>query len=126
MINVTITGNVYDEDILTNCYYDVYYARQNILVTNLQTELNQFNFNIGDSLHLTQNGDLKENDIILIRFNKSNNIFNYQDKFCSTAFIYNNESLIVRNIQLKNLNLPNCNFNLENEVINKEIYLNIN
>ena len=26
MINITITGNVYDEDILTNCYYDVYYV----------------------------------------------------------------------------------------------------
>ena len=126
MINVTITGNVYEEDTLTNCYYDVYYVRHNILVANLQTELNQFNFNIGDSLHLTQNGDLKENDIILIRFNKSNNIFNYRDKFCSTAIIYNNESLIIRNIQLKNLSLPNCNFNLENELINKEIYLNVN
>lgn len=125
MINVTITGNTYDNEILTDCFYDIYYVRQNILVENLKTELNQFNFNIGDSLHLTQNGDLKENDIILIRFNKSSNLLNYQDKFCSTAIIYNNESLIVRNIQLKNLNLPNCNFNLENEVINKEIYLNI-
>ena len=55
MINVTLTGNVYDEnENLIDCYYDVYYKRQNILVTGLRTELNQYNFNIGSIEHLTQ------------------------------------------------------------------------
>ncbi len=126
MINITLTGNVYDENSnLIDCYYDVYYKRQNILVTGLKSELNQYNFNVGDSFHLTQNGDFKENDIILIRFNTSSNIFDYSQKFSSISVIYNNESTIVKDVQLKNIQFPECKFEIFEGTINNQITINV-
>ena len=126
MINVTLTGNVFDEnENLINCYYDVYYKRQNILVTGLKTELNQYNFNIGAVEHLTQNGDLKENDVILIRFDTLKDTKDISGKFGSISVIYNNISTIVKDVQLKNINPISCNFNLETGNVNDTIYINV-
>lgn len=126
MINVTLTGNVYDEnENLIDCYYDVYYKRQNILVTGLRTELNQYNFNIGSVEHLTQNGDLKENDVILIRFNTLKDTEDLSDKFSSISVIYNNINTIVKDVQLKNINPISCNFNLETGNVNETIHINV-
>ena len=126
MINVTIIGNIYDEsNTLINCYYDVYYIRQNVLVTGLTSELNQYNFNIGSSNHLTQNGDLKDNDVILIRFNTKQNILDYSGKFCSIAIIYNSESIINSNVQLKNISIPACKFDITRGNLNEVVTINV-
>lgn len=127
MINVTFTGNVFDENLnLIDCYYDVYYKRQNVLVTGLRTELNQYNFNVGDALHLTQNGDFKENDIVLIRFNTNSNTTNYSEKFCSIGVIYLNESIIIKDVQLKPIQFPECQFDEFVGSINNTITINVN
>lgn len=127
MINATFTGNVYDENFnLIDCYYDVYYLRQNILITGLRTELNQYNFNAGDTYHLTQNGDLKENDIILIRFNTNSNTLDYTEKFSSTSLTYINESITVKDVQLRPIQFPQCYFNITEGTINNPVLLEVN
>ncbi len=126
MINVTLTGNVFDEnENPIDSYYDVYYKRQNILVSGLRTEFNQYNFNIGSVEHLTQNGDLKENDVILIRFNTLKDTLDNSSKFSSTAIIYLNESTIVKDVQLKEVQTPECSFDLQSATINNIVYLNV-
>ena len=125
MINVTFIGDIYDENNLIDCYYDVYYIRQNILITGLRSELNQYNFNVGSSNHLTQNGDFKDNDVILIRFNSDQNILNYSSKFCCIAVVYAGESTIRIDVQLKNIVQPACSFDLIQGNINDEVILNV-
>ena len=126
MINVTVIGDIYDEnDSLINCYYDVYYIRQNVLVQGMISELNQYNFNMGSSEHLTQNGDLKDNDVVLVRFNTNQNTLDYSGKFASIAVVYNSQSTIHINVQLKNITPPTCKFDIVQGNLNKLITLNV-
>jgi hypothetical protein len=126
-LNLTVTGNIVDE--LENpieAYYDVYYVRQGVLVSGLVSELQQYNFNAGAANHLTQDGEVKANDVILVRFNTNADTLDYSGKFAAIAVVHDGStSTYVIDVQLKSVQMPACNWNVDEGTINNSITLDI-
>ena len=69
-LNITFTCNkVVDEnDNTIDCYYQAYYPEHGVWTDIKQTEDGQYNFNAGDSDGLTQDGELKNGQHVVICF----------------------------------------------------------
>lgn len=68
-LNVSFKGNVYDENgDKIDCKYQVHYVRQNVWNDVRDTSSAYYSANAGDADSLTQDGELKNNDVVLLTF----------------------------------------------------------
>jgi len=109
-LNITFTCNkVVDEnDNVIDCYYQVYYPEHGVWTKVKQTEDGQYNFNAGDSDGLTQDGELKEGEHVVICFwqdkpgYETGDRSNLKERFAYIVITHDgSKSVYVTDVQLK-------------------------
>jgi len=132
-LNVSFKGYIYDEDDnKIDCKYQVHYVRQNVWNDIRDTDSQYFSCNAGDDDSLTQDGELKSGDVILLTFwqgdgdggdtpNTRDAIF---DRFAVMAITHDGStSEYSFDIKLKPKAKPNCSFYLSSaRTINRELH----
>lgn len=117
-LNVTFTGNTYSESNIIECNYQVHYVRQGIWSPILHTEFGQYNFNAGSNTHLTQDGELKPNDVVIICFFTSDSRTTISTEiFSSIAIIHNSLSTYIQDVELKSVAAPSCDLRVLGEYL---------
>lgn len=121
-LTVSFKGNAYDEfDNLIDCNYQVHYVRQNVWNNVRQTSSNYYSCNAGDDDSLTQDGVLKNGDVILLTFWQGdgaggatpNNRDNLFDRFAVYSITYDGTNFDnVFNVKLKPKLKPNVSWTL--------------
>ena len=132
-LNITFTcNNIVDEnenDI--DCNYKAYYVRQGIWNDTRSTEYNQFNFNAGDADSLSQTGELKANDVIIIALwqddldsgNTSSATTGLKTRFTTFAIVHDGSTnTYVIDPQLKPKMVPTCAWVMNQSPVINESY----
>jgi hypothetical protein len=115
-LSFTFSGNVVDKDENSlECNYQVYYYRQNVVSDIKRTDQQQYNTNAGQDDQLTINGELRNGDIILIRFWNDSN-----DQFCIYKAIYNGGLYIAQDVKLLDSQSPSGTLNVSNVVLGQQ------
>lgn len=114
-LNFTFGGTVYDEDeIKTDCSYQLFYYRQNIISPTHTAENGKYNINAGESSHLGLDGELKNGDVILLKF--------YTDtQFALYRFIYGGEDYNFQDIKLLSSQPPTTTLYVNNNTIGSTV-----
>lgn len=134
-LNVTFTCNansIVDENgTPIDCQYQAYYVRQNIWNTTRTSDQQQFNFNAGDGDSLTQTGELKLNDVIIISLwqdvlasgSSSDTTSGLKTRFATFAIIHDGvTNAYIINPQLMPKMIPTCDWNFTSNQIIDESY----
>jgi len=121
-LNVSFKGNVYDEnEDAIDCKYQVHYVRQDVWNDVRDTDSGYYSANAGDDDSLTQDGELKANDVILLTFwqgdgsggetpDNRDNIF---DRFAVYSIVHDGStSDYVFDVQIKPKAAPNISWTL--------------
>ena len=101
------SGTVYDENnIPVNSFrYRGYIKQQNVWSDWYSSNNSRYSINLGDGEFLTQDGYVDNGSELLIQIETNEtNVSNR--KFCYTLFVINNQSTVVRDIQIKPIQKP--------------------
>ncbi len=132
-LNVSFKGNVSDEnDDAIDCKYQVHYVRQNVWNDTRDTASAYYSANAGDADSLTQDGELKANDVILVSFWQGDgsggptpdNRDSLFDRFGVYAIIHDGSTAdYVINVQLKPKLAPDISWSLPSTArINRNVH----
>ncbi len=115
-LNISFTCNeIVDENgNAIDCSYQAFHTRTSTWNNIRESEYNQYSFNAGDGDFLTQTGELKQGDIVIINFWQSgNDRTGLKDRFSSFVLVHDGStSTYVIDVQLKPKTTPNCGFSL--------------
>ena len=131
-LNVSFKGYIYDEnDNQIDCNFQVHYVRQGVWNNVRSTDSAYYSCNAGDADSLTQDGDLKSGDVILLTFWQGdgsggatpNNRDNLFDRFGVHALVHDGTTAdYVIDIKLKPKQAPNISWILSTaRTINRTI-----
>ncbi len=125
-LNITFTcnaNNIVDEnENPIDCNYKAYYVRQGIWNDTRTSDQQQFNFNAGDADSLSQTGELKNNDVVIICLwqdtlddgNTSLEVSGNKTRFTTFAIVHDGSTTqYIINPQLKPKMVPTCNWNFD-------------
>lgn len=132
-LNITFTcNNIVDENENSiNCNYNAYYVRQGVWNNTRTSDQSQFNFNAGDDDSLSQTGELKTNDVIIICLwqdeldggSTSQNTSGVKTRFTTFSIIHDGStSVYVIDPQLKPKMVPTCDWSFNQSQIINETY----
>jgi len=133
-LNVTFTCNansIVDENgTPVDCNYKAFYKRQGVWNDTRTSSQQQFNFNAGDGDSLTQTGELKNNDVIIICLwqdvldggNTSDNTSGLKTRFSTFSIVHDGSTNVyVIDPQIVPKMVPTCAWNFEaHPVINEQ------
>jgi len=115
-LNITFTcNNVYDENgNAIDCKYQAYYPEHGVWTDVKDTDSQQYNFNAGDSDGLTQNGELKAGEHVVICFwqdsDSNSNRSGLKDRFSYIVHTHDGStSTYVQDVQLLPKTAPTVN-----------------
>lgn len=102
------SGTVYDENnIPVNSFrYRGYIKQQNVWSDWYTSNNSRYSINLGDGEFLTQDGFVDNGSDLLIQIETNETIVSNK-KFCYTLFVINNQSTVVRDVQIKPIQKPN-------------------
>ena len=110
-LNVTFTcTSIKDENgSKIDCYFQAYHPRTNKWNTIKQSAYSQYSFNAGDGDFLTQTGELKTGDHVLIAFWVGQQTRSgLQNRFAIIDVVHNGQSTYVIDVQLRPKLSPVC------------------
>ena len=134
MLNISFTGNIYNSSgVLVNpssVKYKAYFHKVNSSSSSSiwndvrVDELGQFNFNLGDSDILTQDGYASSGDKVVILFwtpITSNHTDLDLIEYCYIEQTLTSDSVYIQDVQLQPHNNPTCSFVLTGNTVNSPI-----
>ena len=131
-INIAFTcDTIVDENAADiNCYYQAYHARSGTWNNVRFSEYNQYSFNLGDGDFLTQDGDARDGDLIVLVFwvSDSDSRSGLKDRFCIFNYVLDGTSTIILNPELRPKTTPSCGFGFSDNTpsINIEFHTKLN
>ena len=135
-LNVTFTCNansiVDENNNPIDCNYKAYYKRQGVWNDTRTSDQQQFNFNAGDGDSLSQTGELKANDVIIICLwqdvldggNTSDSTSGLKTRFTTFRIVHDGTTnTYIIDPQLKPKMVPTCNWSLnQTQIINEQYH----
>ncbi len=134
-LNVTFTCNansiVDENENPIDCNYKAYYVRQGVWNNTRTSDQQQFNFSAGDADSLSQTGELKANDVVIICLwqdeldggSTSDNTSGLKTRFTTFSIVHDGTSNIyVIDPQLMPKMVPTCDWSFELDPVINESY----
>ena len=132
-LNVTFTCNsiVDENESAIDCNYKAYYVRQGVWNKTRTSDQSQFCFNAGDDDSLSQTGELKTNDVIIICLwqdelnddgSTSDSTSGIKTRFATFSIVHDGTKVYVIDPQLKPKMAPTCDWEFNQSQIINESY----
>jgi hypothetical protein len=114
-LNFTFGGTVVDKNENTiECSYQLFYYRQNVISPVHTTENSQYNINAGEDSHLTLEGELKNGDVVLLKFWSG-------DQFAIYRYVHSSGDYNIQDIKLLDKQNPTVTLYVNNNTIGKTV-----